>query len=158
MDFFFFSSKAFSQIIFCTFLEHSIIKLQTKRIKLNLLLKHYYLNSNFALTLGYLNPALNNLTQINHYPVDIYQGNQLLHYPVDRDLSSGQCYPPFEQLGPVLKLTLKCCTNTSSKKPIFNNFQCNFCPIFCKFNTNPKLSTSRFMIYFQKSKVSFSFR
>ena len=43
-----------------------MIKLQTKRIKLNLLLKllHVYLNSNFALTLpGYLNPALNNMAQ-----------------------------------------------------------------------------------------------
>ena len=34
------------------------------------------------------------------------------------------------------------------KKPIFNNFQRNFCLIFCKFITNPKLSFSRFMIYF----------
>ena len=31
-----------------------------KRIKLNLLFKLSYLNLNFALTLGYLNPALNN--------------------------------------------------------------------------------------------------
>ena len=31
-----------------------------KRIKLNLLFKLSYLISNFALTLGYLNPALNN--------------------------------------------------------------------------------------------------
>ena len=38
---------------------------------------------------------------INHYPADTrkYQGNQL-HYPVDRDLSSGYGYPPFKQLGP----------------------------------------------------------
>ena len=32
----------------------------TKRIKLNLLFKLSYLNSNFTLTLGYLNPALSN--------------------------------------------------------------------------------------------------
>ena len=32
----------------------------TERIKLNLLFKLSNLNSNFALTLGYLNPALNN--------------------------------------------------------------------------------------------------
>ena len=38
------------------FIEHRIINLLTKRIKLNIILK-----SNFALTLGYLNPALNNL-------------------------------------------------------------------------------------------------
>ena len=41
------------------FIEHRIINLLTKRIKLNLLYKLSYLNSNFALTLGYLNPALN---------------------------------------------------------------------------------------------------
>ena len=38
---------------------------------------------------------------INLYPVDKYQGNQL-HYPLDKDLSGGQCYPAFEQLGPDL--------------------------------------------------------
>ena len=32
----------------------------TKRIKLNLIFKLSYLNSNFALTMAYLNPALNN--------------------------------------------------------------------------------------------------
>ena len=29
---------------------------------------------------------------------DKYLGNQLLHYPLDRDFSIGQRYPPFEQL------------------------------------------------------------
>ena len=40
------------------------MNLLTKRIKLNfrLLFKLSYLNSNFALTLGYLNPPSNNLT------------------------------------------------------------------------------------------------
>ena len=57
---FFFCSKAFSQIICTILLEHPIIKLQAKRIQLNLLSKLSYLNSNFALTPGYLNPALNN--------------------------------------------------------------------------------------------------
>ena len=42
------------------FLEHPITKLQTKRIKLNMLFKLLYLNLKFALTLGYLNRALNN--------------------------------------------------------------------------------------------------
>ena len=43
------------------FEEHDpIINLMTERIKLNLLFKLSNLNSNFALTLGYLNPALNN--------------------------------------------------------------------------------------------------
>ena len=35
----------------------------TKRIKLNFAFKLSYLNSNFELPLGYLNPALNNLAQ-----------------------------------------------------------------------------------------------
>ena len=42
------------------FKEHPIINLLTKRIKLKLLSKLSFLNSNFALTQGYLNPALNN--------------------------------------------------------------------------------------------------
>ena len=42
------------------FIEYQIINLLTKRTKPNLLYKLSYLNSNFALTLGYLNPALNN--------------------------------------------------------------------------------------------------
>ena len=37
-----------------------MINLLTKRIKLNLLSKLSFLNSNFGLTLGYLNAALNN--------------------------------------------------------------------------------------------------
>ena len=37
------------------FMEHRIINLLTKRIELNLLYKLSYLNSNFALTPGYLN-------------------------------------------------------------------------------------------------------
>ena len=36
--------------------------------------------------------------RINHYPADKYQENRL-HYPLDRDLSTGQRYPPSEQLG-----------------------------------------------------------
>ena len=49
--FFFFCSKAFSGKIFSITINEL---LYAKRIKL------IYLNSNFALTLGYLNPALNN--------------------------------------------------------------------------------------------------
>ena len=45
-------------------IAHRIINLLTKRIKLTLLYKLSYLNSNFALTLGCLNPALNNPAQI----------------------------------------------------------------------------------------------
>ena len=62
--FFFFCFKAFSRIIFPFFLEHPITELQTRSIKLNLLFKLLYLNSNFALTLGYFNPALNNSARV----------------------------------------------------------------------------------------------
>ena len=57
----------------CCFWEHLIINLLTKRIKLNLLFKLSYLNSNFALTLGYFNPALNN-------PALMYQRITGLHF------------------------------------------------------------------------------
>ena len=40
------------------------MNLLTERIKLNLLFKLLYLSSNFAPTLGYLNPALNNPAQV----------------------------------------------------------------------------------------------
>ena len=39
------------------------------------------------------------ILRINHSPADKYQGNQF-RYPLDRDLSDGYRYPPFEQLGP----------------------------------------------------------
>ena len=46
-------------------MEHLIIKLLTKRILLNFPLKLPELKSDFTLTLGYLNPALNNPAQIS---------------------------------------------------------------------------------------------
>ena len=49
------------------FLELPIINLQTKRIKTEMLFKLSYLNSNLALTLGYLNPALNNSALVFYY-------------------------------------------------------------------------------------------
>ena len=62
--FFFFSSKVFSRKIF-SFLfrvfNHQIVE---KRIKLNLHFKLSCLNSNFVLTLGYVNLALNNPAQM----------------------------------------------------------------------------------------------
>ena len=42
------------------FLEHPVSKLSLKKIKLTLLFELSYMNSNFALTLGYLNPTFNN--------------------------------------------------------------------------------------------------
>ena len=41
--------------------------------------------------------------RINSLSVDRYERNQL-HYPLDRDLSSGWRYPAFEQLGPALHI------------------------------------------------------
>ena len=60
LEFFSFCLKAFSRIIFPFFLQFQVAKMQTKRIYLNFLFKLLFLNSKFALTLGYLNPALNN--------------------------------------------------------------------------------------------------
>ena len=45
------------------YLKLPIIKLQPKRIKTEKIFTLSYLNSNLALTLGYLNPALNNSAQ-----------------------------------------------------------------------------------------------
>ena len=53
-------SKAFLGKFSVSFSKHQIVILQTKRIRLNFLLKLLDLKSDFTLTLGYLNPALNN--------------------------------------------------------------------------------------------------
>ena len=58
LNFFFLRSKAFSRIIFSVTFK---VNLYTKGIKTEMLFKLSNLNSNLALTLGYLNPALNNL-------------------------------------------------------------------------------------------------
>ena len=43
---------------------------------------------------------------VNNYLLDTSLSDRYVNkkslYPLDSDLSSGQCYPPFEQLGPVL--------------------------------------------------------
>ena len=57
--FFIFLSNSLSRIIFSIFWAYPIIKLYAKRLQLNWLFKLSYLSSKFALTLGYLNPALN---------------------------------------------------------------------------------------------------
>ena len=41
--------------------------------------------------------------QINHYPGDKFEWNQL-HYPPDRDLFVGWHYLPFKQIDPITKL------------------------------------------------------
>ena len=58
-QFSFLCSKASSQIIFCVIFRASNHQLVDKRIKTEPLFKFSNLNSNLALTLGYLNPALN---------------------------------------------------------------------------------------------------
>ena len=47
------------------FIEHQIIIFVTKRIRLNFLLRPSDLKSDFTLTLGYLNLALNNPAQLS---------------------------------------------------------------------------------------------
>ena len=65
---FFHRQKHFLGQFSLIFLDQPIIKLYTKRIKLNFLCKLSYLNSNFALTLGYLDPALNNPALDGFFP------------------------------------------------------------------------------------------
>ena len=61
--YFFLRSTAFSLIIFCAFFRASNHQLVDKKNKTEMLFKLSNLNSNHALTLGYLNPALNNATR-----------------------------------------------------------------------------------------------
>ena len=63
--FFFLCSKAFSRIIFSLIFRASNHQLVDKRIKTEILFNLSNLNSNLALTLGYLNPALNNSAQVS---------------------------------------------------------------------------------------------
>ena len=60
----FFCLKAFSRKFTLIFLLHPIFKLKTKRGYFNLLFELSYLNSNFALNLGFLLPALTNLAPV----------------------------------------------------------------------------------------------
>ena len=69
-------SKAFSLF----FLEHPMIKLQSKRFELNFLLKLSDLKSNSMLTLGYLNPDLNNLGQIRQEKISCKVDNFIKKY------------------------------------------------------------------------------
>ena len=60
LGFFLFCSKTFSQIIFSILFRASNHQIVGKKNKTEFAFKLSYLNSNFALTLGYLNHALNN--------------------------------------------------------------------------------------------------
>ena len=59
LSFLLFRSKAFYRLIFFILYSTSNHCIAGKKTKLNFLFKHSYLILNFALTLGYLNPALN---------------------------------------------------------------------------------------------------
>ena len=56
--------KHFSRIIFSVIFRALNHQLVDKKIKTEILLKLSNLNSNLALSLGYLNPALNNSAQV----------------------------------------------------------------------------------------------
>ena len=60
LDFFIHLFESLFQIISSVFLGHPIIKLWSKGMVLNFLLKLLNLKSDFTLTQGYLNPNLNN--------------------------------------------------------------------------------------------------
>ena len=88
------------------FIEHRIINLLTKIIKLNLLFKvSSYLNSSFALTSGYLNLALNNPALgnnassvrnfCNRFSDVISRGNQCWRREMSADFS-GYCFKPLD--------------------------------------------------------------
>ena len=63
------------------FLRASNHQLVDKRIKLKLFFKLSNLNSNFALTLGYLNPALNNPAQDNNVQNPLRLFNEVIREP-----------------------------------------------------------------------------
>ena len=63
LGFLFFVQKYFPGYFSLFFIEHQLITLHAKRIKLNLLFKLSDLNLYLALTLDYLNPALNKPAQ-----------------------------------------------------------------------------------------------
>ena len=62
----FFLSKAFSWIIFCILFRVSNCQIVGKKNSTEFAFKLSYLNLNFALTLGYLSPALKNPAEFNH--------------------------------------------------------------------------------------------
>ena len=69
-----------------------------------------------------------NLWHRGYYPADRYQENQFRHL-LNRNLSGGQRYPPFEQLGPVVQETwVRKITNNCSYFPFYmscnNHRQC----------------------------------
>ena len=98
---FFSVQKLFEDNFLHLFSEHSINKLKTKRFKLNFFFKLSDLKSNFILTLGYLNPALNNPAQKYKSTVITSQKDvvclslamlfNLMYWCFSYSLSSGVC-------------------------------------------------------------------
>jgi len=80
LGFFFFCSKVFSGIIFSILFRASNHQIVGKKNKTDFLFKLSYLNSNFVLTLGYLNPALNNPAQI------VISGIRIVSYVSERHM------------------------------------------------------------------------
>ena len=68
----------------------------------------FFISSNTLIILSFLRlaPVVQKLDsaihRINRYPADKYYENQL-RYPLDSDLASEECYPPFEQLKTVVQ-------------------------------------------------------
>ena len=111
LGFFFFLSKALSRIVFFTLFRVQSSNCRQRELNLICFFKLSYLSSNFALTLGYVNPASNNpaltaswicsrqsqvqilghASKINSHPVHLlpvgifnivmFHLNYLLHYP-----------------------------------------------------------------------------
>ena len=134
--FFFVCSKAFPKILFPQlFLEHSINKLYAKRIKLNVLFKLLYLHSNFALTLGYLNPGLNKLALIMMaYTMQMSPGFSIFWWRLSE---TDYHYVPYNKLASWRKMNFSHNSNMYLKcrcSSWFDWFIC-FCHIYRLYNT-----------------------
>jgi len=91
------------------------------------------LNSNLALTLDYLNPALNNLAMDN--PVSFPN-----IYPLDSDLSSGWRYLTFKQPGPEGHRFDSCWDNSDFF--LCTTSDTNWKNIFLVYSTGPSCSNA----------------
>ena len=81
----------------------------TKRIKLNLLFKLSYLNSNFALTLGYLKPALSNpaLVPLKKFKLGLGQILRKGFLSKNMQLKQGKLKPGYHMIVPIALVVSK---------------------------------------------------
>ena len=81
----------------------------TKRIKLNLLFKLSYLNSNFALTLGYLKPALSNpaLVPRKKFKLGLGQILRKCFLSKNMQLKQGKLKPGYHMIVPIALVVSK---------------------------------------------------